>query len=148
MADWVVWFSLAGALIILDMFIGTFYLLMIGLGLAAGGVAAFAGGDVTLQLLVAAIIGIAAVQMLRRSRAGKLHDSDASRDPNVNLDIGQTLNVETWNETDGIFTARAGYRGASWDVELARGAEARSGLFVIREVRGNRLIVDNSETRE
>jgi membrane protein implicated in regulation of membrane protease activity len=40
--------------------------------------------------------------------------------------------------------ARVSYRGALWDVELLSGADARPGLFVIREVRGNRLIVSNS----
>ncbi|MGH8809870.1 MAG: NfeD family protein, partial [Noviherbaspirillum sp.] len=37
MADWMIWFSLAGILVISEMFSGTFYLLMIGIGLAAGG---------------------------------------------------------------------------------------------------------------
>jgi hypothetical protein len=33
------------------------------------------------------------------------------------------------------------YRGALWDVELAPGVTATPGQFVIREVRGSRLIV-------
>jgi hypothetical protein len=35
------------------------------------------------------------------------------------------------------------YRGALWDVELAHGARAHAGQFVIREIRGSRLIVSN-----
>jgi len=38
-------------------------------------------------------------------------------------------------------TARANYRGVTWDVELAPGEEAASGEFVIREINANRLIV-------
>jgi hypothetical protein len=39
--------------------------------------------------------------------------------------------------------ARVMYRGAMWDVELEAGAAAQPGSFIIREVRGNRLIVAN-----
>ena len=145
MTDWIAWFGLAGALVILEMFTGTFYLLMIGVGLAAGGIAALVGVGAALQLAVAAVVGIIATYALRRSRWGKISTSDASRDPNVNLDIGQTLSVEAWNgEEQGVRTARVMYRGAMWDVELADGASARPGSYVIREVRGSRLIVAHS----
>ncbi|HCN90871.1 MAG TPA: NfeD family protein, partial [Oxalobacteraceae bacterium] len=37
MTDWIVWSVLAGILVILELFTGTFYLLMIAIGFAAGG---------------------------------------------------------------------------------------------------------------
>ena len=65
----------------------------------------------------------------------------ASRDPNVMLDIGQTLNISDWTSTSqGHCNARAMYRGAMWDVEC-RQQHAASGLFTIVEVQGSRLIV-------
>jgi membrane protein implicated in regulation of membrane protease activity len=145
MAEWLVWFALAAVVVILEMFTGTFYLLMIGIGLAAGGLAALAGTGSALQFIIAAIAGICATYLLRRSKLGKWHKSDTARDPNVNLDIGQTLTIEQWhNGTGDLSTARAMYRGAMWDVQLAQGAVARPGLFVIREIQGSRLIVSNN----
>lgn len=145
MSDWMVWFGLAGVLVICEMFTGTFYLLMIGIGFAAGGVTALAGSSGSLQFVVAALVGIVATYGLRRSKWGKMERGDAARDPNVNLDIGQTIVVDAWNGGEGeTRTARVMYRGAMWDVQLESGAQATAGNFVIREVQGSRLIVANS----
>lgn len=147
MAAWM-WFSLGLNLMVLEMFTGTFHLLMIGVGLAAGGVAAFAGGSLAVQLLTAAIVGSVATYGLQRSKWGKGSKDNAARDPNVNLDIGQTLVVDEWNgNIDGPKTARTMYRGALWDVELEPSARAESGMFVIREIKGSRLIVANSDLK-
>lgn len=143
MNAWMMWLAAAGVMVILEMFTGTFYLLMIGIGLVAGGIAAFAGADTEVQFLVAAVLGIAATYALRRRRPGKPSRADARRDPNVNPDIGQSLRIDAWQDEGGVHHARASYRGASWDVELQHGAEARAGWFVIREVRGSCLIVSN-----
>lgn len=142
MWDWTIWFVFAGVTVALEMFTGTFYLLMIGVGLAAGGLAAVAGLAGERQFVIAAVTGIIATVALRQSRYGRISRRDAARDPNVNLDIGQTLRVDTWSKTGGgKAVARALYRGAEWDIELEREEEAHPGMFVIKEVRGNRLIV-------
>ena len=137
MADWIMWLVAAGVLVALELFSGTFYLLMVAIGALAGALMAFLRVDLPGQMLAAAIVGILATVLLRRSRYGKTVSGDAQRDPNVNLDIGQTVQVTHW--IDGA--ARVMYRGALWDVELAPGAEARGGIFTIREVRGSKLIV-------
>lgn len=145
MTGWIMWFVLSGVIVILEMFTGTFYLLMIGIGLAAGGLAALAGVSTALQFIVAAAVGIIAIFALRQSRFGKFNTTDATRDRNVNLDIGETIAVAEWRHNEGgSATARVMYRGAMWDVELEAGATARAGSFIIREVQGNRLIVANS----
>lgn len=146
MSDWVLWFVSAGVVVILELFTGTFYLLMIAIGLAAGGVAATMGASSAVQLLTASLVGVLAVYGLRQSRFGKRRIVDAAQDPNVNLDIGQALTVDAWTcHPGGRSTARVAYRGAMWDVELEPGEQPRSGAFVIREVRGSRLIVSGSE---
>ncbi len=141
MMDWAIWLVLAGLAVGVELFTGTFYLLMIAIGLAAGGGVALLGGAPEWQLLVAAAIGFAATGLLRRSRFGKMNKEKAARDPNVILDIGQSVRVDQWTELDGTPTSRVRYRGAEWDVELAPGNAAQSGQFIIREVRGSRLIV-------
>ncbi|MQA36634.1 NfeD family protein [Rugamonas aquatica] len=142
MADWSFWLVAAGATVILELFSGTFYLLMIAIGLTSGALAALLGFGMATQTLLAAVVGVAATVLLRRSRFGKLENrTEAARDPNVNMDIGQTVHVPAWQ--DGA--ARVMYRGALWDVELETGAAAGSGAapgqYTIREVRGSRLIV-------
>ncbi len=149
MTDWMMWFVLAGILVILEMFTGTFYLLTIAIGCGAGGLAAVASANSASQFLAAAIVGIIAVYGLRHSRLGRLSKRDATRDPNVNLDIGQTLFVDNWSAAAGeIPVARVQYRGAMWDVELQHGSVAIPGTFVIREVRGSHLVVANSDSRD
>lgn len=143
MTDWASWFVLAGLAIGVELFTGTFYLLMIALGLLAGGAVALMGGMLEWQLLTAALVGILAVALLRRSRFGRHRKINAGRDPNINLDVGQPIQVDGWRDIDGVHTARVRYRGAEWDVELAPGSPADAGNFIIREIRGSRLIVSH-----
>ncbi|GIZ51207.1 NfeD family protein [Noviherbaspirillum aridicola] len=143
MSGWMIWFALAGALVVFEMLSGTFYLLMIAIGLAVGGTAALAGLDPTLQFLLAGVTGVIATFVLYRSRAGRGAPAPSARNPDINLDVGQALTVGAWN-SDGK-TARADYRGAAWDIELEPGSEPVPGKFVIREVRGSRLVVANAQ---
>lgn len=145
MTDWMIWFAVACVLVILEMATGTFYLLMIAIGVAAGGIAALVGVDGTLQCVIAAFIAAIATYALRRSKLGRPEHIDAARDPGVNLDIGQALEVGEWRSLpNAVATARVMYRGALWDAELAAGGTAVPGLFMIQEVQGNRLILINT----
>ena len=137
MSDWSFWLLAAGVIVIFELFTGTFYLLMIAIGVAAGALTALAGASLPVQTVVAAIVGVLATVVLRRSKYGGRNRTDSAVDPNVNMDIGQTVNVPQWQD----HTARVMYRGALWDVELAPGAIPAPGLFTIREIRGSRLIV-------
>jgi membrane protein implicated in regulation of membrane protease activity len=139
MADWMSWLVAAGVLVVLELFSGTFYLLMISIGLGFGALAAFLGTSAPVQAIVAAVVGVVATGLLHRSRFGKPAKTNPARDHNVNLDIGQRVTVPAWQ--DG--RARVMYRGALWDVELGQGATAHSGEFKIVEVQGSRLIVAN-----
>jgi membrane protein implicated in regulation of membrane protease activity len=138
MEAWMMWFILAGVVLVLEFLTGTFYLIMISFGLAAGGIAALCGLGTNLQSLIAATVWIVSTLILRKTKWGKPHHSDADKDPNINMDIGQQVQVEVWNDQR---SARVMYRGAMWDVELLSG-EAVPGTFVIREVRASRLFVE------
>jgi membrane protein implicated in regulation of membrane protease activity len=131
------WFVVAFGLLVAELLTGTFYLLVISIALAVAGLAALAGAPFALQLVVAAAIGIGGSIWLRATKFGKrLHERGDDRVQN--MDIGQSLRVENWTPAR---TARANYRGAVWDVELAPGEQPASGEFVIREIHANRLIV-------
>ncbi|MDR6394431.1 NfeD family protein [Herbaspirillum seropedicae] len=141
MTDWAIWLVLAGGLLGAELFTGTFYLLMIALGLVAGAVAAWCGLALEWQLLVAAVVGVAAVLGLRSSPYGRLRQSNSNDDPSLLLDIGQSIEVTAWQAHGTQYLARVPYRGAQWDVELLPGHHALPGSYVIREIRGSRLLV-------
>ncbi|MBI3284581.1 MAG: NfeD family protein [Burkholderiales bacterium] len=142
MNSWMMWLVLAGIVVILELFTGTFYLLMIAIGLLAGALTALLSPESAWSMIVAAIVGATATVALHKSKYGWNHSKrEVACDPNVNMDIGQSIHIQDWQDQgNGKFSARAMYRGAMWDVDL-RGATAHAGLFVIEEMQGSRLIV-------
>ncbi|MFZ6657850.1 NfeD family protein [Undibacterium sp. TJN19] len=144
MNGWMMWLSLAGLVVIFELFTGTFYLLMISVGLLAGAVVAALQFTTPAQLIVAALVGAAATAALHKSKYGWKGNRDVSRNPDVNMDIGQSLQVNEWKDLgNGKFAARTMYRGALWDVELQHSA-GYPGAYVIEEIQGSRLIVKPS----
>lgn len=134
-----VWWLLAGGAVAVELMTGTFYLLMIAVGLAAGAAAAHFGADLAVQMAAAAIVGGASVLVLRKMRSRLPQPAKASQNRDVNLDIGETVHVGAW-QADG--TANVTYRGARWAVALREGAEKVAGNHRIVEMAGNRLIVE------
>lgn len=135
MSSWIWWMVLASGLLILELVTGTFYLLVIAVALAAAGLADLADASLTMQLIVAAVVGFSGALWLRHSRLGRLKTEG---DLLQNLDVGQVVRVDDWSAGN---TARAQYRGAEWDVMLAPGETAAPGEFVIQSVQGSRLVV-------
>jgi membrane protein implicated in regulation of membrane protease activity len=132
------WWVGAGALIVAELLTGTFYLLMIALEFIAGALADLAGTGPAAQYAIAALVALAAVLALRRTRYGRRRPQrDTSANPDMNPDVGATLEVPAWR--DG--RARVQYRGAEWDVELAPGTRADARHYQIAAVHGNRLVV-------
>jgi membrane protein implicated in regulation of membrane protease activity len=136
MHDW--WWVLALGLGILELISGTFYLLVLAAGSAAGGIAAMAGAPAWGQLAAAAGVSLAGVAVVRRMRTGAAGTTRSGRNPDMLADVGERVHVEAWGE-DG--RARVRYRGTDWTAELAPGEAAAPGEHTIREVAGNRLIL-------
>jgi membrane protein implicated in regulation of membrane protease activity len=144
MADSTLWWLATGVLVAAELATGTFYLLMLAIGLAAGALAAHAGLSLTLQLVVAAVVGGGAVLgwHLRRGRQPAARPPGTNRD--VNLDIGETVHVEAWL-ADG--SASVKYRGAQWSAVPAPGtASGGTGSHRIVEVRGSQLVIEKLPT--
>ena len=137
MQDSTLWWLLAGAAAGLELVTGTFYLLMLALGLVAGALAAHAGLTPPLQMACAAVLGVAGVLALRQWRQGQ-HEAPAQANHDVFLDIGATVQVDQWNP-DG--TARIPYRGAQWSVACVAGETPQPGAHRVVEVVGSCLIV-------
>jgi membrane protein implicated in regulation of membrane protease activity len=130
--------------VIAELLTGTFYLLMVALGLGAGALAAHAGLSTALQMVCAGLVGAGAVAVwhVKRSKAPAAVSAAANAD--VNLDVGSTVhvaNASVW-QSDGSATVH--YRGAEWSAQLATGATAQAGNYTIEQVQGSRLIVRNA----
>ena len=135
-ATW--WWLIAGLLVVAELFIGSFYMLMLALGCVAGALASHLGASDTTQLFVAAIVGAGTTALwhYRRARAPRSEPIEYNRD--ANLDIGQTLQVDAW---DAQGAARVSYRGSAWNAEYRGPGVPMPGPHVIVAVQGNRLIV-------
>ena len=133
---WTFWWVAGGVLVAAELATGTFYLLMLALGCGAAAVAAHLGAGVTAQILAAALVGGGATIAwhLRRGRHPKAAPAERNRD--VNLDIGETVQVAHWA---GDGSTRVQYRGAAWTARLAEPGSPGPGLFTIVAVHGNEL---------
>jgi membrane protein implicated in regulation of membrane protease activity len=133
MESYIYWFVLALVLVGLEMATGTFYLLVVAIAMAVGGVTALLGAGMTWQLLLGAITGIAGTIILRRwksTQTSQVHDN--------NFDIGQPVKIIRWNDSSN---ARVSYRGAEWDAELESDNTPREGTLYIAAVRGSILVL-------
>ena len=139
MTESALWWLLTGAAVAVELLTGTFYLLMLAIGLAAGALAAHAGGSTIVQIVTAALIGGGAVALWYLKRRSAPAGPAASANPDVNLDVGEIVHVGAWN-ADGTATVR--YRGANWTVVPEGGALQTTGAHRVREVVGNRLVVE------
>ncbi len=139
MAQSSIWWLLAGAAVAIELITGTFYLLMLGIGLAAAAISAHLGASDTVQVAMAALVGGGSVLVWRRFKMRHPAAAPAGENRDVNLDIGETVQVHDW-KTDG--TSSVNYRGAKWAVALVPGAQATPGTHRIIEVVGSRLVVE------
>jgi membrane protein implicated in regulation of membrane protease activity len=133
-----IWWLAAGAAVAAELTTGTFYLLMVALGLAAAAVAAHLGAATGTQLLTAALVGGGATALWHWTRARSPRSAPARENRDVNLDIGERVNVVAW-DSDG--TARVNYRGSTWNARLQPGASAQPGMHRVAAVEGNWLVL-------
>jgi hypothetical protein len=72
-------------------------------------------------------------------RQSKRPALQAQANADVNLDIGETIHIDSW-KPDG--TADVQYRGARWTVIHRPGVTPGPGAHRVAELVGNRLLVD------
>ena len=139
MEESTIWWLAAGAVVVAELLTGTFYLLMVAVGLVAAALSAHLGLPLALQIVTAALVGGGAVvawYFVKKRRPG---DPSARADRSVNLDVGETLLIESWNP-DGTTTVK--YRGAAWTAIHRPGVTPSTGMHRVAELVGNRLLVD------
>ena len=117
------WWVIAGVAVAVELAIGTFYLLMIVLGCVAGAVAATA--------------------LWHWRRASQPRSAPAASNRDVNLDVGERIQVKNWQDDR---TTRVSYRGSMWTARLAPGAHAVAGEFRVVAVESNWLVLAPSSS--
>jgi membrane protein implicated in regulation of membrane protease activity len=136
MSSYWIWWIAAAALMAAELLTGTFYLLVIGIAVAFGGLAAWFGIDPALQWITAGALAIAGTAALRQWRRRLLEGTPPQR----GLDIGQMVQVKTWGPDN---TARVAYRGSTWDAELVSPVTAKTEAMYIAAMRGSVLILSD-----
>jgi membrane protein implicated in regulation of membrane protease activity len=134
MNDYWIWWILATLLIGAELVTGTFYLLAAGIAFAFGGIAAWLGAAMPMQLLLAGVLAVIGTVIANRWRRRHGEPTDVP-----GLDIGQSVRVESW-QPDG--TARVVYRGTRWNGVLATAKTPRRHTMYIVATRGSTLVLD------
>lgn len=141
MAESTVWWLLTGVMVALELVTGTFYLLMLAIGVAVAALSAHLGAGLITQIVVAALVGCSCVAVWHLKQVRRPSELRAEINPNVHLDIGETVAITHWN-TDG--TADVQYRGARWTAIHRAGISPSTGAHRVAEMVGNRLLVDKT----
>ena len=130
------WWIAAGVLVAGELVTGTFYVLMLAIGCVFGALAGYANIPFLAQVMVAVVVGGAAIATWDRKRLRGPARMAPAANRDINLDIGEQVQVDGWN-ADG--TARVPYRGSAWNVRYIGDGAAAPGVHVIAEVRHNEL---------
>jgi len=137
MEPYIYWFVLGLVLIIIEMASGTFYLLVLGIAMAAGGLAALLGASLIWQLVACAVVAATGTIILRRYKGSRTDNASTS-----NLDEGQSVKVLKWNE-DG--SARVFYRGAEWDAKTEDSDTPHNETLYIKALQGSTVILTDQK---
>lgn len=140
--DWAhstAWWVATGVLVALELTTGTFYLLMVAIGTAAGALAAHAGLPFTGQLVVAGALGGAGVALWHRHRQQQPTGPRAAENPDLNLDVGSRVQVPAWGPDR---QARVTHRGSAWNVRYVGSGDPTPGEHIIVAVEGTQLMLD------
>lgn len=139
-----IWWLLAGSFVALELATGTFYLLMLALGMAAGAITSHMGLSTSAQLVVSSVVASGAVGTWHWFGPRKKAENVKSNQ-DVHLDVGSTVEVSAWSAL-GVTSVM--HRGASWSARHSQSGLADSALFQpgwhrIVAVDGNTLVLSH-----
>lgn len=131
------WWVIAGVLVAVELTTGTFYLLMLALGATAGALSAHLGAGLTTQIALAALAGACTTGIWHaRNRRRSVDAPDPSANRDVNLDVGESVDVVTW---DAQGRAQVNYRGSVWRAQFVGTGQPSPGPHRIAALRSNLL---------
>ena len=133
-----IWFAIALTALVLEVFSGTFYLLVLSIACAITGVLDWAfHTPFSVNLTVCAVLSIIGIVLAtywhKKKKVIPMSDNTAYDD----LDIGQSVAVLSQN-TDGTYKVQ--YRGAEWQAISAQTLNNKTATIVGKQ--GNMLVVE------
>ncbi len=139
-----IWFALAIIALIVELFTGTFYLLVLSLALAITGLIDWAAAtSLSANLTICAIAALIGVVLVTRwHKRQKL--LPISRDTQYDdLDLGQIVTVTGTDETGFL---RVNYRGTQWQAKAQDHSALQVGdTAVITAREGNILLIQSNQ---
>lgn len=122
---------LAGA----EIFVGTFWLLVLGVGCLLAAALAWIGMPAAWQFSIfAAAVIVGGLLVHKLAGKARSEESDVLQHP----DVGQSVTVAAWNEDR---TAQVTYRGTQWTATAVAGSALQPGRWTIAQVQGARLVL-------
>lgn len=127
---WMQWLIVALLALAMELFTGSFFLLVLAVGLAAASLLAVAGSGIVTQAVTAGAVTLAGWAWLWRKRR-TLHPSASL----PSLDAGAPVRLLAWT---GPARCRVQYRGAEWQAELV-GPHHPDDRYIVACLDGNIL---------
>mgnify|MGYP003584280653 CR=1 FL=1 len=132
------WFIAAALILIMELFIGTIYLMVVSAALFGAGFAAYLFDDLSISIIVAAVLSAVGIWWvkgwIKRHRHSPAHEAALN-----DLDIGQTVHIVRHIHND-IYEVM--YRGTQWQAQAANQTSMLSPqTAVITGKNGNLLLI-------
>lgn len=129
------WFIAAAAVLIVELFVGTVYLLVVSAALFGAGLVYWLTGDTSIAVVAAAVLSAAGIWVVH----GKFKKTAPRQKLNDDLDIGQTVHILQRLHGDCY---EVSYRGTRWQAQ-AENADAvqATSTAVITGKNGNVLLI-------
>lgn len=129
------WFIAAAAVLIVELFVGTVYLLVVSAALFGAGLVYWLTGDTSIAVAAAAVLSAAGIWVVH----GKFKKTAPRQELNDDLDIGQTVHILRRLHGDCY---EVSYRGTRWQAQ-AENADAvqTTSTAVITGKNGNVLLI-------
>ena len=132
------WFIAAALILIMELFIGTIYLMVVSAALFGAGLAAYLFNDLSISIIVAAVLSAVGIWWvkgwIKRHRHSPAHEAALN-----DLDIGQTVHIVRHIHND-IYEVM--YRGTQWQAQAANQTSMLSPqTAVITGKSGNLLLI-------
>ena len=129
------WFIAAAAVLIVELFVGTVYLLVVSAALFGAGLVYWLTGDTSIAVAAAAVLSAAGIWLVH----GKFKKTAPRQELNDDLDIGQTVHILQRLHGDYY---EVSYRGTRWQAQ-AENADAvqTTSTAVITGKNGNVLLI-------
>ena len=120
---WIMWGVIALICFILEIFVPSFWIAIIGIGAITAGITAFLGGDSTLQIAVLSVVSIICGLFLRPFAMKYIYKAESSIPTNADALIGRKVLVIT--ETNSSGSGRVKIGGETWRFNCDRKKSGR-----------------------